>query len=315
MIKKEIESLRTSISTFVNIAIGGSIIGSLFVFLSRGSTYSYALTVALTLFVAVFLLSVFYILIYKFTAHNRYFGYLNLLSQEIHHEKMEAKDGRKECTVDNFVSYEFCIAKMQAYFNRKFDEEETLDKKFRKEFWSEILKFTFTRNGMPVDAWNNPDNFYLLKQHWHRFRLKQPEADKWRFFKGVRMLAEGLIEEDTGNSWKYPLYVSYAIFLNIFLFVCIAGWYFIQHLKITESSPLISPVLNVYTIVMLFISSTILYKSVGQLYCIMNGSKSINGYCWKFLQFRIQYLNSLGFHPYYNITSINLKVKPPEKQS
>jgi hypothetical protein len=304
-IKTELGSLRTSISTFIMISIGGSIFGSFFVFLSKSSAASYSLPITLSLFVALFLLSIYYILIYKFISHNRYVGYLSLISQESFLKKINKPRRLKFSRSSNLIAYEYCMSKLQAYYNRQYDKI-FFAKEFPLEFWSKTLKFEFVKNGQKIDLWNNYYNTKELENHWYKFKIYQPASDKKKFRKGLLLLLKGLWKEENSNSWKYPFYVTYAIFLNFFLYLGIALWYYIEQVRYIGFDEYKTYFLTGYFLMILIVMAIIFFKSVGELHSIMNGSKTINAFCWRFLQFRVEYLNAIGIKPFYSITSIRL---------
>lgn len=261
LIRKELESLKICITTYVGFVLGGA--GVAILFIGRGMMdancppdcpmdlrpLGYA-ALALSLVVS----SVFSILLYKFNSHNRFAGYCKLLTQE----SLELAAGN--AMPSSTISWEICMDRLRKSDVRSVD-------------LSTIATHT------EIKGVDRPTIESEVKNRSGRGCA----VDKKSTWKGIcafgRLLAgRGVASE----SWHFPAYIA-AAFLMLALMFLLSAFVLLGHLgrwpELTGAWVIWSAVAAYQLLIWVVYT-----RKLGRL---MDGSATVESYCWRFVLVRI----------------------------
>ncbi len=214
---------------------------------------------------------VLFLLLYKFNSHNRYCGYCKLLEQEVF-----AGGGVEDD--DTVFLWETCLDKLR-----------------QSDFWKRGLV-------SEIQSYKGeyPSKDTLLEMA-PRYSGVAPSDDEPRYRDGWRLLLGS--EHEERGTWQFPLHVVRIfaaidlglIALSIVLFVPKDNARSVQHYI---ASHLHSSLLWLAFFVLLLL----LWRSLlAKLYRQMQGSQTVDAFCWKFVAIRNRVLRDLGLASHYKL--------------
>lgn len=302
LIKKGITDIRDCITSYISFLIGGSGVAFFGItILSRRTdvVIPHLLQIGMPLMIAVLVTILQMILYYKFLSHNRLAGYGKLLI----HERYEDVDTAKFKNVKNVILWEACMDMLIRSDNGKDDIAKRCNKNLKignlckglEDDEKKISELKSIIKDIVVRIPKKADRFKWFK--------KAPKIDRFKWVKGqVNFLAIfGIIRTD---SWSFPAFVN-AIFIILSpMFLAISGYFLKNHYpnEIYDIHFWFWPdnlEVGIIEFITIFLSYMWLILS-GKLYTILQGSNTINNFCWKFLPIRAATLNDEGITPGYN---------------
>jgi hypothetical protein len=299
IIRNEMQNIKSCITSYLSLIIGTSGISIFAVSYIEIRKEPIEIITIIYFFVAILLTAIYYVLIYKFISHNRYAGYLRLISQEVkfgllHPENETNNANSKQNFIDkDILVWELCMCKLN---NAKPIDD------FPIELWQDKLFFNFNSHGKPIPFQNEPNIWSaknILIKVWNKLKISGPEIDHLSIWEGIFLLIRGIFNKEISRSWKYPLYVTYMVLVFNLMFLSLFIYYNTDEKGFLTTVGLTSKVVIVSLIAIYIL---LWYGCIKELHKIMLGSKTINSFCWKFLQFRIEALNQFGYIPYYEIS-------------
>lgn len=287
LIRKEIEELKKCINQYISYLFGGSGIALCTIFLNN--SYSPLIISIISIIVAILVMSLNYLLLYKYISHNRYAGYLRLISQELKHSKLENSEFSNE-DIKELYLWELCVSQLSLF--KSCSSVEKINQKFDKVKFK-LSDAHFKDESEKLDYINKNINDYLTNP---------PQIDNKSFKKGVNELIQQAIGNRTSSSWGFPLYTSFIVYIIALFFSSGSIIFFLKYLKIENIcniSIFLSREESYLFIILLLIFSLFVYRSIKKLAKIMLGSNTVIAFCWSFLYFRVYFLNDLGIYPTY----------------
>lgn len=251
-IRKELAALRNCITTYMGFVIGGSSITLISTIMLSKEIINNS-NAALVFFISSLMVSlVLIILFYKFNSHNRHSGYCKLLNQE----KYKSKRKRNQ-----FLSWEVCMDVLREMEDDKALRNQKIDFIINKRIME----------GIGDKIRSVYENQCLIK----------------RISKGAQYIIKTISWMSGSKSWNFPLYVV-AVFLTIEVLLVSAGLFhfFSQHVIIWDSFQSIS-------IICISIAQVFIWLVLfNRIYDLMEGKRTINSYCYRFLLVRYEYIYS-----------------------
>lgn len=287
ILRQEVLEVRNCIRSYLNILVGGSGLGFIAISFLKANQLSPRVSLFLTLSILLTITAIYYILLYKFISHNRFTGYMKLISEELILEKIKKKE-----YPSNLIGWDVCISQLQ---------NSTKIEHFPQKFWKTKLKFIFI--SITSTPKNKADTLEIIKNKWQDLNLFAPRVDKKSLLQGLELIFTGIRKKDGTTSWKYPLYITYIVIVFSIILEGISIYFATQsdldiyYRKYTWKFIVIVS----YIIITQFILIFTWIRSISELYKITKGSKTISSFCWKFLQYRILFVNQQGFIPMYCI--------------
>jgi len=300
LLTKEVSEIKACITRYIGFIIGAN--GLVFVlvkFFNHGTTgqsnelkfagIELGLNNFVLPFIGISVLSSLYFLInYKFNSHNRHVGYLQLLSQEMKHisttnfwpirENDKLQPGLEENVANNLncpnhiMSWQYIMSR----FNSRIQEKEFNS----NDFGNLDFRFALSRK----KKYDNLDSFVGNLNIIESF-LNEIVWKKLNFYSHKRKLYNKYITK----SWRYPIYVYILALVQV---IVISVFTYLGN----QDKPIHFNLTWGIIVVVIWIYFT---KSLFQ---VMGGNKSIDYYCWQFLPYRVQMLNSYEIRPIYHST-------------
>jgi hypothetical protein len=273
LVRGEMLTVKDCITKYVSFALGGSaaaIYGMARIVAYKPGNYELAIiSPALSLMISFVLL----ILFYKFYSHNRFAGYCKLLTLEQHPNPGSLKG-------NVLFLWEVAVDR---------DRYSGIEKE--KEAFKSILDKVNTQN---IDKGK-------LKDLLDKYLGTNPDIDKDKFKRGMRILYSATFGKIEARSWAYPpLIVSMFFFISSgFLLV---GWaqMIIDTINKRGSLPFGHVIGSLIVLISITIAQICLWKRfIGRLHSLMNGSEKINAFFCKFIPIRALFLNTFGIVPEY----------------
>lgn len=286
-IRQEIQATRTLATTFLSISMGGS--GISYVALNGWFNMSDDLTIATFSFlVSAIICGFYYLALYSYQSHNRFAGYSKLINQEIDHKRINDEKTHPNYELPNdIMTWEICVSKWQNAVDKQVWDGE-LDR-----YWRQVLIYDSSNIQLP-----------LLHRIFELYNFHKPRADRRSHIKGIWMLLSGPFKKHRYQSWKFPLYSSYVYYMLLFFYWHVGFSHFIEHLS-TFNYQRVSFV-NIWEsmgVALLIISTLIMtWRSFSTIHKLMEGSKTVNAFCWMLLQHRIRILNKFNIQPAYYVS-------------
>jgi hypothetical protein len=252
-----------------------------------------------TLSIAILLLMTYNIILDKCGYRNRCYGYLNLLNQENLHASLHPRARRPVKIPDDIHAFDFCLSKLEEYKRSgvpRLPLAYCLDKLF----------FTMVKNGKKIDLWNNPHNRTEMEKLWEKYKICRPGADKNAFFKGLAQLCK-LYHSGTSGSWKDPVVITIFFFLVAGMYMFVGLQIYFQQLKLNGLTSINMLLMTIFVSIMTVYILSFFFMGLKKLHSVMNGSSTIQAFCWKFLQPRVRFLNMLGIKPSYDSLDSSLQ--------
>lgn len=295
-------------------------------------------TSILVLVALVIITFLFDILWYKFISHNKIAGYMELLSQETDLFRIndnikndtnktylkKAKISKKAKLKEDLITWEFVMSRLNDISSNK-REDQKITNSTANSFYSFKLANKYSPEKLGDDFKELDTQFYnkcIIPQYKHRNSPLQAIKNIFDIFFNYKMNNRNckIDSKYLPYGWKYPikliqLAIISVIGLSFSFFYCLNHFYkfsisgfnenmslFISLDFISLSSKILNNYLNIGTLLVFIWSIVILrwlVKYIGQSHELMNGKLSIEYYCWQFLIFRVQYLNSKNILPRY----------------
>lgn len=274
----------------------------------------------------------FDILWYKFKSHNKLAGYMQLLSQEIGlyeltndikfdkkkiYLKKETPSIPSKCEED-LITWEFVMSRLNDI--SKNETKERILKSTKHSYYTFKLANNYSPEKLGNDFIQLDKLFYrncIIPQFSNNkmISIRQIVINFFSIFTGYKMrkFSCNIDEKYFPVGWSYPLKliqlgILSIIGLSLSFFYCMSFFYefeiksFIIEFNLEYYNNILSKYYNLGTllfIIWLLIVIKWLCVFIGKANELMNGKYSIEYYCWQFLIFRTQYLNSKGILPKY----------------
>lgn len=334
-LKIELASIKACITRYISFIISVAGLGSLLAKFIADSQDVIEYSIVVVIISVIIITLLFEVIWYKFISHNRYVGYIQLISQEVgYHELNEEyrKDrnskpylfkNTEHKRIDKISSIYTWEYMMSRYNNSKRKRGDDVDKKIVRSasdtyfdfqipyqynahkdeiyehhadyhFFSKVINPLYARN--PQRRFNLNFVFQSLKSllylYWHskdyKFRLDNQKID----------------EKYIVNGWAYPRKVLQITYIAVTVLLIYGGlmlpltnFCFKEDLRFYNF--LSEYKILVYASLVLIINWFWFRKYINKLSDLLNGSHSIDGFCWSFFHFRVQYLNSKNLIPVY----------------
>lgn len=283
IVRSELVNIRNCITNYIGFLIGGS--GFAFiglVFVVNYSQEKLLAQVGIPLVLSTLITMTQMILFYKFLSHNRYAGYCKLLNHELHEPFAE------EAPLDNDVDiilWEACMDTL-----RKSDFDESL---LEKALGSKVVKLCEEEDNEDEDVLRNKKLFVKMIDDISK---KNAPVDKgiWRHLYGFKYL-RAIFGSNKADSWPFPALVNAIFILLTPLFLITAVYFLIAKMPqedgqfVWQKVYLLCLVATILVCVYHFIMWVIF---AGKLFTLLQGRNTVDHFCWRFLPFRAQLLNS-----------------------
>ncbi|MCK8482075.1 hypothetical protein [Psychroserpens algicola] len=332
-LKREVSDIRSYITRLIGfiITVAGLSVSLIEAFMETHKPLKELAIIAIAIAIITFL---FELVWYKFKSHNRYTGYIQLITQEVDfitkekaisdEVKFDAKDYVKNYEdyiydgddvenngttkpIDRFkninlTSWEFIMSRLNSSGALKKHKDSNIEKtKLEKAISKSMFVFKL------------PDNYkYEFITDYQQLDLEFSNAITYDLYRGKRFNGSKETSEDkpkhykldkryTTVGWGYPRLISFIAFSTIsILMVAFISIFTTEFISIPLSQATfkecLPPVLlGIISLVYIY---WIIKLSIG-LKALSSGKYSIDGYCWTFFIFRVQLLNSRGIIPIY----------------
>lgn len=297
---KEVMDVRSCITRYVGYIIGSN--GVLFfiikIFYEEDKTIEITdevlinFNTALFPFIGIVIISSLYFIIdYKFASHNRYTGYMQLLSQELRHFQIKEgqdfnigntkklqhgfadKENTEASPTNVIMSWQYIMSRWNSrHFGKHYDEAGFNKLDFRFQLpgyqYNQLDEFTDGSN----NASKNVIQWFLEEIIW------TPN------YKISRKLS--LYGKYKKRSWQYPKYIYLISLIQIIIisvFILVAD----DNETLAEHYWWLIPTVLVWC-----------YYGYNNLK-VMRGNRSSDYYCWAFFAYRVQLLNNFNIRPIY----------------
>jgi len=279
--REEMMSLKDCITTYMGFTLGSAgVVAVCLTILSRALPQD-PLWIGLScLVISILITCVASVLFYKFTSHNRVAGYCKLLTHEIADDDVSQE-------VEALYSWEIVIERLKlSDYNREV-----------------IISMLGTPPKIQIKGLHM-DGIKQLDRVIRLFTGRRPPSDNARYFWGWWAILKALVGKIQSRSWGFPP-IPAAI-----LFTLTASFLFIGTVIIYTQSA--KPDSNAITTIALDAAKCIVSLQIlvwtlfaGKLHSVCEGSSTVQGYFWRYLPARAQYLNSQGIEPkYFQIESM-----------
>ncbi|MCA9730693.1 hypothetical protein KC799_01095 [candidate division KSB1 bacterium] len=257
-IRNELEQLKNCITAYMGFILGGSGVAFFGISAVAKIPDSHNALAYSCFLISYVIPLVLLILFYKFNSHNRYAGYCKLLNQE----HLRFPEGFRED--DQYMSWEICVDLL-----RKADSQpEILYNKCEK-----------------IDIPKHDKNTIRLRLHsYYEEKLNRKNCS---FKKGCRLLFHTFFGHDQpSDSWRFPVY-SVTVFAALNIMFIFIGFYFLDLKQMDYKTMILNPMVLLSTIIL----QTIIWrKYLWKLCKLMQGSCTIDAFCWRFLPIRYDYI-------------------------
>lgn len=254
---------------------------------SFSSFYNY-----MPIFAVVIIFSLYFVLSYKFGSHNRYIGFIQLLSQEVKYLKIDDSKNHS----------------IQA--TKNLDEGYTSDEIIEEDIPSTIISWEstisrfnskLTPKSFPKRHYDNLDFRFLINKDLKYSNLKEYVDGKdsynviqgflkntiWDYYyKNIR--TKNYYYKYDVKSWRYPAYIFFLVFIQISILIPVF---------------LIIPFSPLFKVILFSLMGICMLYFLYDMYQIMYNKKSVNYYCWSFFTYRVQLLNTFKIRPVFYSTS------------
>ncbi|WNJ19378.1 hypothetical protein [Pontibacter sp. G13] len=349
LLKNEVKSIRDSITRYFGHIIGSNSVAFLiFGFLRRGAKNASAesthpegpVSELLQIFEnpdfilsieLVYILAIYWVINYRFIAHNQYVGYLQLLSQEIWHSRIKSSSEifwKKDNDKDNDTSS--WSTNFSDIFSWEYIKSRWGNRREPKDFpYAQLKSLDF---GLwPSGKREKEYNGYLYEVSGEG-KVVNPIKKKDMQLSFVRIIIWGFLNSFTQPfslsrwryskefkivSWRYPRH----IFIIVSFFFLIQIWFISSRfINLNFNNALFVEFYftgDTLSFVVKFISvfgGVLIWLFFGyQYFHIRHGKNSIDYYCWAFMPFRVRLLNDYDVSPNYYSTSYNRYLKSLEQ--
>lgn len=280
IVREELINIRNCITNYVGFLIGGSgfaVAG--IVYIAKPDSLL-LVKIGIPLILATLVTLVQIIIYYKFLSHNRYAGYCKLLN----HEKHKAMKGKKISPDGDIILWEACMDIL-----RRADYDEDIQGK--------ILNKIEGRYGSLCKCSNDQSKKEAFENILNQVSGIKPPIDNGKRLYGFLYIRTVFGKIKT-NSWPFPAFVNNIFIVLAPLFISLALWSLIFKTPVEYRKGYILCI--VMTIIIAFFHAGTWCILAGKLYTVLEGSNTVDNFCWRFLPFRIRFLNeSRNISPYY----------------
>jgi hypothetical protein len=293
LLRNEMVTVKECITKYLGYVLGGSGLSVYgMVTLVQGNLKPFFIALMSFAF-AIIMSFVLLILFYKFSSHNRFAGYCKLLN----HEDYNPPDSQHNTGQQGNPTHP--NSQMSA-FSWEIALERLRASDMNPATLTELVK-CLRLGGVDPNQLT-----YLLGLYSGR----HPQKDHGKFLKGLWILLKALFGKIQTRSWGFPPIVT-----SVFAIIC--GGFFlagmiaiISTFSLDETALGIHLWLRIIVYIMGFVTTLSLfwlwYRFIGKLYCLMEGTSTVDGFFWRFLPIRAAFLNQLGIDPTYVFASDQL---------
>jgi len=275
-IRDELKNIKNCMTTYIGFVLGGTGAAFFGLFALSNTSFSELSLSYAPLLISLVVLMVFLIILYKFNSHNRYAGYCKLLG----YEDIPANT---ISVGSNIFAWEICMGGM-----RGSDQDNDYLIKFSKD-----LKFQ--KNTIAAE-----DIVFLQKA----YTGPTPILDYHKYRKGWKILLKAFIGNLKNRSWRFPAYVTYIFFMISFIYFSIGMFFNFKLFFVYKYGIIENFFLGASTILLSFCIIYLWVVSAGKLYTLMEGSATVDKFCWKYLPFRVRFLNQKKICPNYLLAKL-----------
>jgi hypothetical protein len=279
-VREEITTIKNCITTYVGIVVLGS--ATSFWGLAARASEKEPERLAMG-FVSILLgitsMFVLFLLSYKFTSHNRCAGYSKLLTQE----RFELKDP----IGDNCSCWEICLDRLRASDSKLEGLSE----------YYQHLKIKALSSCSEEE----------LEEQFKDISGSKPEKDHWGWgwFYGCSLM---LWSSEGMGSWKFPVYIARIFAAMDVIFVLFAAYF----LHSVSGQQYIPPGRREVLLLLLFVALGLSWMTfASKLFKQMDGSETVEAFCWKFMPIRAKFLRELNkdVDVKYDLVGVSVKCK------
>lgn len=290
LLSKEVADIRSCITNYVGYIIGSN--GIIFLLIRYLGTNNDNLNPILLPLVSLVVISSLYgIINYKFSSHNRHVGYLQLLSQELRHIHYDKKspiskteeldkgmNGNLKETghPQTIMSWQYIMSR----WNNRIKEDSYNSIDFHKlDFRFELSSYKY--NSLEVYDEKGKENVihsFLKEIVWKRYNMKGHSKNLYEKFKT--------------RSWQYPKYIYIVALIQVVLMT------FYLFFGVNEK-----PDLDLHKWTVLACVLVVWVYFTWNINQVMRGRKTTDFYCWALFAYRIQMLNNYSIRPVFFSTS------------
>lgn len=336
-LKKDASEVRNCITTYIKYIIGITSFTGLSSFIVN-SNFSPENKLYLILFIMICLIFLFEVIWYKFKSHNRYIGYIQLLSQEHRYIEIsgltekelknksyitdykkfvkkidDQKEGESKIAPSDYDSWEHMMSRLNDHHFQNINEDDEL-KKSRALKSTSDSKFVFVVSDKlyPHIKINDYDRKFFDKIIWTLYGKKRTSkralVDNFNllFNPNFKYSSEffGIDRKYVSYGWKYPRKITQIATISIFLLAVSFFVFMSWQWEIADSISEVDWKITRYPLFLASINIGILIwwylRYIRNLKDIVYGKDSIDGYCWSFFPYRVKYLNNVfGYIPIY----------------
>jgi hypothetical protein len=261
-IRSEMLNLKNCITSYMGYAISGSGIVLLGLAAINRTAECWDVLNFVSMIISLLLSLVLLIIFYKFNSHNRYAGYCKLLNQERLERKTDLKND-----INDLMAWEICMDRLRA-----------------SDFDARLL----------IDMCNNIEIKGLTKdQIIDRISMyagKNPSADKHKFTNGLKIFLDTFRGKVQTRSWQFPLFVVMVFFPLTILFVFLSTYFMLNYTLCICQSRITQIFLILFSLFFWGVQFAIWKNFLGKLHNLLEGSSTVDAYCWKFLPIRYRFI-------------------------
>ncbi|MEO0527938.1 MAG: hypothetical protein AAFZ89_11970, partial [Bacteroidota bacterium] len=294
LLKSDVKEIKACITNYLGFIIGANgIILLLFNVLKSNTEQPFCEPEALLWILitgVVIILSLYFIISYKFDSHNRHVGYMHLLSQEIKHIQINEN---KLLSIDEYDTLDKGLeGKIVTDLDRDIMGWDLIMSRWCSRIkTSEYPEKSMNKLDFRFQLWTGNDYQQLKKYRDNTIIQDFFERLIWILCKPFNIVDDkrNLYEKFRIKSWNYPKY----IFLLTTVLLASISFFIVK--QILDITPYGSAMLFYYAVPLLSVWVFFLIDLLRLRY----GNRSIDFYCWAFMPFRVQFLNQFGVRPIY----------------
>jgi hypothetical protein len=260
LVREELFKLKDCITTYIGFVIGGASAAFLSIVAMHKSDISNISIGCVCFLLSTIVTLVLMVLLYKFNSHNRFAGYCKLLNQEL----LKYQSGFEPKDPEQFLAWEI-----------------SMDIIRESDFKKDILKNKC--KNLNILGLSNDKVKSILESFTEK-------ANDNKFKEGLLIIWSVVTGKSKTKSWQYPSLVLF-IFLVLNLIFLIIGIYFMRDSILNFLTPK-ETFLFIFTFIFLSFQFYFWGRFISNISSLMNinGSCTIDAYCWKFLPIRYEYI-------------------------
>ena len=270
LVRQEMITVKECMTKYIGFVLGGSGVAAYIIVGAVGQSAAKMFETAfICLVLSIIMTFVMLILCYKFFSHNRFAGYCKLLNHETYETTSDVLDR-------SFFAWEICVERLRA---SDMDPEV-------------LLKLV---RDVKLDDINMTKLDFVLAKYVGR----NPDKDRYKFWKGLRILLLAIIGKIGTRSWGFPPMVVSLFFFIVFGFL-LGGLYSVKEIHNMPNTILLDRnIIYVLAAAVLLGQLLLWWRFIGKLYSLMEGSATVDGFFVRFLPVRASFLNKYDIIPGY----------------